>query len=167
MTRDPLMTPEDRAATVRWFIFIAGVVLFMAALGLSAKAEMATIRSKSGAKAYVASSSQAKFQALINWLDQRDYPIKFMGGWRRGKCWTGGMHPCGKAIDINQVSRGRVVARLPAGVDAFARSIGLVPGSGWCNQDQGHFQVGGHDGCFRAGKNNLFRRYAEAKGVRP
>lgn len=160
---DPMMSHEDRGR-VRIFaiMVVLGIVIWWMMLS-AAFADMATIKSKSGAVARVAASHQVKFQALVNWLDSRNYPIKFMGGWRKGKCWSGGMHPCGKAIDINQTARGRVVARLPAGVDQFARSIGLVPGSGWCNQDQGHYQVGGHDGCFRAGKNNLFRRYAEAK----
>lgn len=126
----------------------------------------AEIKSSSGARANVSPSAAPKFQALVNWLDAHGYPIKFMGGYRPGKCWTGGMHPCGKAIDINQVARGRVVGRLPAGVDAFARTLGIVPGSGWCNQDQGHFQIGGHDGCFRASKTNIFRRYAEAMAKR-
>lgn len=157
-----MMDPRDRG-TFGFLMFLlitfAAVVFFCSV----AFAEMATVKSKSGAHARVAASYQAKFQALVNWLESHNYPIKFMGGWRPGKCWSGGMHPCGKAIDINQTARGRVVARLPSGVDQFARSIGLVPGSGWCNQDQGHFQVGGHDGCFRAGKHNLFRLYAEAR----
>jgi hypothetical protein len=159
MIHDPLCTPEDR----RKGRIIIAVIIAVAVLFAALPAFSATIKSKSGASANVAASAQGKFQALVTWLDQHNYPIKFMGGIRPGKCWSGGMHPCGKAIDINQVARGRIVARFPSGTDQFARSIGLVPGSGWCNQDQGHFQVGGHDGCFRASKHNLFRRYAEAK----
>jgi len=126
-------------------------------------AQGAEIKSSSGARASVSAQYAGKFQALITWLDNHGYKIRFMGGYRPGKCWSGGMHPCGKAIDINQTGRGRIVASFPAGVDEYARTLGLVPGSGWCNQDRGHFQVGGHDGCFRAGKNNLFRRYAESR----
>jgi hypothetical protein len=106
MTYDPLCTPEDR----RKGRIIIAVIIAVAVLFAALPAFSATIKSKSGASANVASSAQGKFQALVTWLDAHNYPIKFMGGIRPGKCWSGGMHPCGKAIDINQVARGRIVA---------------------------------------------------------
>ncbi len=105
------------------------------------------VRAKSGAVARVKPDAAPKFQQLVNWLESKGYPVKFMGGYRPGPCWTGGMHPCGEAIDINQTARGRVVAAFPAGTAAYARTLGIVSGSSWCNDDTGHFQIGGHEGC--------------------
>lgn len=141
----------------------AGIVAVVLLLPLPSHAE--TVRSKSGATAKVSPAHAAKFQSLINWLEGKGYRIRFMGGIRRGKCWPGGMHPCGAAIDINQTARGKVIGAFPPGTDAFARSIGLVSGAGWCNQDRGHFQVGGWEGCRHVKvKKTAPKTYAEAQG---
>jgi len=121
--------------------------VFIVLLLSTTLASAAEVRSKSGARTSVSSTYASKFQALISWLDSQGYPIKFLGGVRRGSCSQRSLHPCGKAIDINQVARGRVIKKFPPGTDAYARSLGLVSGSGWCNQDTGHFQVGGWSGC--------------------
>jgi len=123
----------------------------------------AEVKSKSGAKTQVASSAAAKFQEFIDWLDEHGYPIKFMGGIRRGRCGLASLHPCGKAIDINQVARGRVIRAYPPGTAAKAASLGIVSGGSWCHSDLGHWQIGGWSGC-RVAKVRTPRptRYATA-----
>lgn len=101
---------------------------------------------KTGATAVVGASHAAAFQAYIDDLESRGAIIRFMGGIRRGKCWSGGMHPCGKALDVCQLSRGRVDSRchLPGRheIASIASSHGLFEGGRWCSSDYGHAQVG-------------------------
>lgn len=105
------------------------------------------IRSKkTGATARVGAAYAAQFQAYIDELEQNGAEVRFIGGIRRGKCWSGGMHPCGKAIDVCQLSRGRVDSRchLPGRtqIAAIAARHGLFEGGQWCHSDYGHAQVG-------------------------
>src|SRR5262245_48456201 len=66
------------------------------------------ISHKTGATARVGSAYAAQFQSYINDIEARGGTVYFMGGMRRGKCWSGGMHPCGRALDVCQTGRGRV-----------------------------------------------------------
>ena len=118
---------------------------------LDANANIATgagvVRSKkTGASARVGVAFADKFQAYIDDLENRGASVKFMGGIRRGHCWIGGLHPCGKALDVCQTSRGRVDPRchLPARQELgrIAAAHGLFEGGRWCNSDYGHAQVG-------------------------
>ena len=101
---------------------------------------------KTGAKAVVGCPYVSSFQAYVDDLESGGATIYFMGGTRRGKCWSGGMHPCGKALDVCQLSRGRVAAKcnLPGrrAIAAVASRHGLFEGGQWCNSDYGHVQVG-------------------------
>lgn len=101
---------------------------------------------KTGATAIVGASHAAAFQAYIDDLESRGAVIRFMGGIRRGHCWSGGLHPCGKALDVCQLSRGRVDGRchLPSRqvIAGIASAHGLTEGGIWCNSDYGHAQVG-------------------------
>jgi len=102
--------------------------------------------SKTGATARVGVQFAARFQAYIDDIEARGATIKFMGGIRRGHCWSGGMHPCGKALDVCQTGRGRVDPRchLPSRHELarIAAAHGLFEGGQWCHSDYGHAQVG-------------------------
>jgi hypothetical protein len=101
---------------------------------------------KTGARAHVAPRMQPAAQALVDVLEARGASIRFMGGWRRGRCAPRHMHSCGLAIDLCQYGRGRVDprCRLPGRLAeaAIAREVGLFSGGQWCNGDRGHFQQG-------------------------
>lgn len=101
---------------------------------------------KTGATARVAAAHAAAFQAYIDDLESQGATIRFMGGIRRGHCWSGGMHPCGKALDVCQLSRDRVDSRchLPSrqALARIAEAHGLFEGGQWCHGDMGHAQVG-------------------------
>ena len=101
---------------------------------------------KTGAIAHVAAQYAALFQAYIDDLESAGAAIRFMGGIRRGHCWSGGMHPCGKALDVCQYSRDVVDSRchLPSRstLAAIAERHGLFEGGQWCHGDMGHAQVG-------------------------
>jgi len=100
---------------------------------------------KTGAVAYVAPEYAAKFQAYINDIEATGARILSMGGYRRGQCAPWSQHPCGKALDLCQLSRGVVDARchLPGKVTvtALAMKHGLFEGALWCDSDYGHAQV--------------------------
>lgn len=101
---------------------------------------------KTGATARVGVQFASRFQSYIDDLEARGATVKFMGGIRRGHCWSGGMHPCGKALDVCQTGRGRVDARchLPSRHELahIAAAHGLFEGGQWCHSDYGHAQVG-------------------------
>ncbi len=101
---------------------------------------------KTGASARVSAQYAPQFQAYIDDLEANGAVVRFLGGIRHGKCWSGGLHPCGKAIDVCQLSRGRVDARcrLPGRdrIAQIAAAHGLFEGGQWCHSDYGHAQVG-------------------------
>jgi len=101
---------------------------------------------KTGATARVGVQYAAKFQAYIDDIEAHGGTVRFMGGIRRGKCWSGGMHPCGRALDVCQTGRGRVDARcnLPGrqALAQIAAAHGLFEGGQWCHSDYGHAQAG-------------------------
>ena len=100
---------------------------------------------KTGATAHVAPGHAAAFQAYIDDLESHGAVVRFMGGYRAGVCSPRHEHPCGKALDVCQLSRGRVDARchLPGRqeIASIAERHGLFEGGRWCNQDYGHAQV--------------------------
>lgn len=103
---------------------------------------------KTGAQAWVHPNYVQRFQDYIDDLEKRDgVEIHYMGGWRRGRCSSGSQHPCGKALDVCQDSRGRTdhlgICHLPSPAEmaAVAKLHGLYEGSRWCDQDYGHAQV--------------------------
>lgn len=100
---------------------------------------------KTGATAQVSPAYAPRFQAYIDDLEARGATVRFMGGYRRGPCWSGGQHPCGKALDVCQLDRGVVDGRcnLPgrSAMIEIARAHGLQEGGEWCNSDKGHVQV--------------------------
>lgn len=100
---------------------------------------------KTGAKTHVSSEYAGRFQALVDALEADGATIYTLGGLRGGHCSDGQQHACGKAMDVCQVSYGRVLAkcRLPSGtrLAQIARSVNLQSASEWCNPDTGHFQV--------------------------
>lgn len=115
----------------------------------SAKSNMPgiVISRKTGARARVGIAHAARFQAYIDDLENNHGArILFMGGVRPGHCSSSGMHPCGKALDVCQLSRGVVDARchLPPrrALAQIAASHGLFEGGRWCNSDYGHVQLG-------------------------
>lgn len=117
-------------------------MLVLTALFLSSPASAATVRSSSGATAEVSPTYAHSFQCLVSALDREGYRIDFMGGYRRHGSVPGSLHPSGGALDINQLSRGRVTRPLPRDATTLARSCGLLHGAVWRHQDQGHFQAG-------------------------
>lgn len=102
---------------------------------------------KTGARATVSSAYAPKFQAYIDDLETNyGARVLFMGGIRRGPCHSGSLHPCGRALDVCQHSRGVVESKcnLPGRValGALALKHGLFEGGMWCNHDYGHVQAG-------------------------
>lgn len=117
------------------------------AVDASGNAATCTVHSrKTGASARVGCSHVSAFQGYLDDLEAGGATIYFVGGIRRGRCWSGGMHPCGKAIDVCQLSRGRVAAKchLPGrqAIAAIAARHGLFEGGQWCHSDYGHAQAG-------------------------
>lgn len=100
---------------------------------------------KTGATARVSAAHSAAFQAYIDDLEANGAIVKFMGGYRKGPCWSGGLHPCGKALDVCQTSRDVVDSRchLPGrlAMIAIAAKHGLTEGGIWCHSDMGHVQT--------------------------
>ena len=106
-----------------------------------------TVRSaKTGATAQVSAQYAGLFQAYVDDLEAHGAKVKFMGGWRRGRCASYSLHPCGKALDVCQLSWGRVDASChlpsPTIMAAIAKQHGLFEGGQWCHSDYGHAQVG-------------------------
>jgi len=102
---------------------------------------------KTGARARVGVAYAARFQAYIDDLEtNHGARVLFIGGIRPGHCATSSLHPCGKALDVCQLSRGVVDSRchLPPRrkLAQIASSHGLFEGGRWCNSDYGHAQVG-------------------------
>lgn len=120
----------------------------------------ARVCSKSGKCISVAPSAQGKLQCVVNYVESAGVRIAAMRGYGRGTV-RASLHPSGRAMDINQTARDVTRPRVPRSVsNAAARECGVVTGNSWCNRDNGHWQVGGHDGCHR-------RHYAQrASGKR-
>lgn len=121
---------DDKRSASRWRILRPGVV-----------------KSKSGATARVAHRHTAKFQCLVDWLDEQGFRITAMGG-IAPRPFGGSLHPIGAALDIDQASRNRLFRgkRFPEGTNAAASRCGLMHGdrTAWPNYpDYGHFQVAG------------------------
>lgn len=116
-------------------------------VGFALSAQAGTVVShKTGAKASVSDRYVGRFQAYVDDLEAGGASVRFMGGFRRGHCWSGGLHPCGMALDVCQLSRG-VVDRhcnLPGrmAVARIAEAHNLFEGGQWCHSDYGHVQVG-------------------------
>lgn len=109
-------------------------------------ASLGIVRSqKTGATARVSARYAAEFQAYVNDLEANGATIRFMGGIRRGHCGSGSQHPCGKALDVCQLSRDRVDSRcnLPSRstMISIASNHGLFEGGAWCHGDRGHAQA--------------------------
>lgn len=73
-----------------------------------------------------------------------------VGGVRGGSCHQGGKHPCGGAIDIDQMCRSArpghcgIAANWPVALsERLADKWGLQPGSRWGHRDIGHFETKG------------------------
>jgi hypothetical protein len=104
------------------------------------------ISARTGARAHVGARYAARFQAYIDDLEANyGARVLFMGGIRRGHCSPRHEHPCGKALDVCQLSRGVVDRRCnlpaPAVLGRVAASHGLFEGGRWCDSDYGHAQV--------------------------
>lgn len=124
------------------------VALFSMTTITIAEAQSGIVTShKTGAKARVGAHFAAMFQAYIDDLESNHGAIiRNMGGIRRGHCGSASLHPCGKALDVCQLSRGRVDSRchLPdrQEIAKVAAAHGLFEGGRWCHSDYGHAQVG-------------------------
>ena len=94
----------------------------------------------------VASGASRQFASFCNDL-YASFKFRAIGGWRPGKCWVGGKHPCGGAIDVSQSCRSRGPGHcLPrdfpvALTERLADRYGLQPGSRWGYRDVGHFEI--------------------------
>lgn len=94
----------------------------------------------------------AQFQAFIDDLENNHgATIKFMGGYRAGRCGQANKHSCGMALDYCQYARGVVEKKcnLPGRVVVaqVAKAHGLFEGGQWCNHDYGHVEAGGSAAC--------------------
>jgi hypothetical protein len=110
-------------------------------------ARSGVIRSRHGATARVSPRHTAKFQCLIDWLDEQGFRIAAMTGFAQ-RPYGGSLHPIGGALDIDQAGRNYLTRgkRYPAGVNEAASRCGLLHGdrTAWPRYpDYGHFQVAG------------------------
>ena len=105
---------------------------------------------KTGATARVSPKYAAQFQGYIDDIERGGSRVLFMGGYRKGICWSGGRHPCGMALDVCQLGRGRVDRRCnlpgPAAIIKIAAAHGLLEGAVWGSSDYGHAQASGSFG---------------------
>jgi len=101
------------------------------------------VRAATGAVAYVAAGATAAFQCLVSSLEDAGYRIDEMGGFASSGHIRHSKHYAGLALDINQISRGRVSRPFPVNHVAMARACGLTDGGTWANSDLGHFEVPG------------------------
>jgi hypothetical protein len=107
-----------------------------------------TITSPSGARFTVAAEHADRFQALVNDLEARGYPIKAdqSGGYNPRNIAgtnTPSLHSFGRAIDINwnENARGKPGA-IPQDVALeLAQKHGLTWGGTWKNRDDMHFEA--------------------------
>jgi hypothetical protein len=105
------------------------------------------IKSRYGASARVAPRHAAKFQCLVDWLDEQGFRIAAMTGFAQ-RPYGGSLHPIGGALDIDQAGRNYLMRgkRYPDGVNDAASRCGLLHGDrkAWPRYpDYGHFQVAG------------------------
>jgi len=120
---------------------------------------------KTGARARVGVAHAARFQAYVDDLEaNHGARILFIGGIRPGHCASSSLHPCGRALDVCQLSRGVVDSRchLPPRrkLAQIASSHGLFEGGRWCNSDYGHAQLGATAGDCGARRTHIGRRRA-------
>jgi len=120
---------------------------------------------KTGATARVSPKVSAQFQGYVDDLERAGARVLFIGGYRKGACWSGGRHPCGLALDVCQLSRGRVDRRCnlpgPAAMIRIAAAHGLLEGAVWGNSDYGHAQAPGPFGNHYASRRST--TYASAR----
>lgn len=111
---------------------------------------LVTLETGKGLKYVVRAEVASRFQKLVAWLEDRDYPIKEIGCYARRRIkgvgsWSN--HSRGTACDINPdqnpVSYGRVVTDLPAGIEKASTAAGLRWGGAWegGKKDAMHFDV--------------------------
>lgn len=106
----------------------------------------AAVRTASGHRAVVASSAAWRFAGFLRQLEAAGYRIKDLGGYayrRIAGTRTLSKHAFGLAVDVNQLGRNVVSARMPGNVGAMARRWGLTSGGDWRRPDLGHFEVEG------------------------
>ena len=114
-------------------------------------ADAAAIHARTGATATgIQPRYAAQFQAFVDDLEAHGVTIKFMGGYRPGRCWQADKHACGMAIDVCQYARNVVDSRCHLSrevVAELAEKHGLFSGGLWCNPDFGHVEAGGSVAC--------------------
>jgi len=111
--------------------------------------QLAKIQSKTGATATVNAEYAGKFQALIDYLDSIDYPIKSIHGYSDRNIKgtnTKSIHAYGAAIDINPEKNPmgkNLVTDLPPSAVEFAKKLGLGWGGDWTGgqKDPMHFSA--------------------------
>jgi hypothetical protein len=124
---------------------------------------------KTGARARVGVAHAARFQAYLDDLEtNHGARILFIGGIRPGHCASSSLHPCGKALDVCQLSRGVVDSRchLPPRrkLAQIASSHGLFEGGRWCDSDYGHAQLGATAGDCGDRRTHIARRRIAPQG---
>ena len=109
------------------------------------------VHSKAGASASVSPQYASAFQALVDDLEAHGAVIRFMGGYRPGRCGQANKHACGMALDVCQYARDVVEGKcnLPGreAENKIAATHGLFHGGAWCTGDRGHFEAGGSVAC--------------------
>ena len=111
----------------------------------SAAGETEVVTSGSGAKFRVAKAGAANFRGFI-----KDYEgaggkiLPGSSGGLAGRPGNASYHPLGRAIDINQTGRNRILGGLPGGIaqeEALAHKWGLRAGSEFGSPDRGHYEI--------------------------
>jgi hypothetical protein len=112
--------------------------------------DLAQIVTNGGAKFTVARDHAPRFQALLNDLEERGYPIKGdqSGGYNPRNIAgtsTPSRHAFGNAVDVNWSDNPRDAAgSLPPDLAReLAAKHGMTWGGDWRNPDPMHFEVGG------------------------
>jgi hypothetical protein len=118
----------------------------MAPAGTSTRAAGATetITTASGAKFTVGKEYAANFRGFLSDYEAAGGVVRPGSGGGLAGRGNPSYHPLGRAIDVNQVARNRILGGLPGGSaqeEALAHKWGLRAGSEFRNPDRGHFEV--------------------------
>ena len=114
---------------------------------------------KEGHCSTVAGYLVGKFQGLIHDFEELGYNVGIIGCLSPGHM-AHSLHHTGRACDLfSQSARGRLPIRHPPDdvMNRVAERHGLTSGASWCDNDRGHFDVSGYNGCHRAHR----RHYAK------
>lgn len=133
------MNASTKQTLKQWAVAFAAAGL-VTLIGSQARGD--TVASRSGVKIKVAPSARAALQCVVDHVEAAGVRIKFMRGYGPGTV-PRSLHPPGRALDINQLSRDVTRPHVPRHVsNAAADRCGVISGARWGYADNGHWNLG-------------------------